>query len=343
MGAACSIFSHLRGTAWFGEVFGFGESYSYRSNQQRFAMDGDVLTCKTSPWPRQHVGAWETPSVAELRERCAGLAHKPSSHGLRFLHLATLRGVQALIADPSNAGAVFQVASQFNALEMVGPDVSPRDGVAIYALDPTQGPKSALACPAATVFRNYLVNGKGQGETQIDNLADLGAVVGNGQGVYYVMRNGYALPATSGSIAKLGSRLEDDRALAAAAEAALRVGIHWGTQVRPPKEHRVCQVFASALPVSYASIPSADWAPFAKLVLGAAYDATLLAARCKAAEAGGRVRVYLTCLGGGAFGNRPAWIRGAIQSALRKHRDAPLDVFLVHFGGSVPSVWDIGQ
>ena len=126
-------------------------------------MDGDVLTCKTSPWPRQHVGAWETPSLADLRERCAELAHKPPCGRLRFEHLPTLRGVQALIADPANAGAVFQVASQFNALEMIDPGVTPRDGVAICALDPTQGPKCALACPAGTVFRNYLVQRRGPG------------------------------------------------------------------------------------------------------------------------------------------------------------------------------------
>lgn len=40
---------------------------------------------------------------------------------------------------PSNAGAVFQVASQFNCLEMVGPGSRPEDGVTIYSKDHTQG------------------------------------------------------------------------------------------------------------------------------------------------------------------------------------------------------------
>ena len=71
-------------------------------------------------------------------------------------------------------------------------------------------------------------------------------------------------------------------------------------------------------------------------MLHAAYDATLLAARCKAAETGGRGRVYLTCLGGGAFGNKAVWICEAIRKALRAHQDAPLDVFLVHYGSRVP-------
>ena len=339
MGAASSLSSFIGGGDWFSSVFGFSETWSYKKNQRHFKMEGDVLVCPTAQWPRQHVGPWETPSVAELRERVSNLDSPPPG-GLRFENLATLAGVQHLIADPSNEGAIFQVASQFNALEMMGPHATPSDGVAIYARDPTQGPKCAIACPAATVFRNYLVGGgAGQGETQLDTLKDVGAVVGNEDGAYWEMRNGYALPTTSSAIKQLSARLAADPALRAAATGALRVGVHWDTQVRPPGTHRVCQVFASALPVAYASAPAASWAPFAKLVLRAAYEATLLAASCKAAARGERVRLYLTLLGGGAFGNQMGWIRDALERALQAHRDAPLDVFLVHYGHSVPAGW----
>ena len=126
-----------------------------------------------------------------------------------------------------------------------------------------------------------------------------------------------------------------------AAKAALRIGVHWDTSVVPPHEHRVAQVYASALPVAYDKrTPSAEWEPFARLVLRAAYDATLAAAACKsAAEGGRRVRVYLTALGGGAFGNRVAWIVDALQAALETHREQPLDVVLVHYGSTVRSEW----
>ena len=67
--------------------------------------------------------------------------------GLRFKHLPTPTGVEPLILDERNAGAVFQAASQFNALEMVGPGVSPRQGIACYSNDPTQGPKCASGVP----------------------------------------------------------------------------------------------------------------------------------------------------------------------------------------------------
>ena len=56
---------------------------------------------------------------------------------------------------PENAGALFQVASQLNLLEMTGPEVTPEDGVTIYQDDRTQGPACAIAAGAATIYRNY--------------------------------------------------------------------------------------------------------------------------------------------------------------------------------------------
>jgi len=44
-----------------------------------------------------------------------------------------------------NAGALFQVASQFNLLEMVSPAVTPDDGIGICENDRTPGPACAIA------------------------------------------------------------------------------------------------------------------------------------------------------------------------------------------------------
>ena len=143
---------------WFEELFGFREGHSYRENRAKFRMEGEVLCVDGAPKYKKHfVGRWSTPSLAELRAELGD----GETGGLRFKHLPTPTGVEPLILDERNAGAVFQAASQFNALEMVGPGVSPREGIAFYCNDPTQGPKCALACPGGTVFRNYLVNGAG--------------------------------------------------------------------------------------------------------------------------------------------------------------------------------------
>jgi len=159
------------------------------------------------------------------------------------------------------------------------------------------------------------------------------------------MQNGYCLPAAASSMAELGARLAAYPELVGQCEGCLRVGVHWSTQVGSSGGggHRVGQVFASALPVAYArGTKSTDWAPFARLVLRAAYDATLaaaaLAARKKSVGSGGaptRVSVFLTCLGGGAFGNRMEWIAEAIDAALLRHAKEPLDVVLVHYGSVV--------
>jgi hypothetical protein len=69
------------------------------------------------------------------------------------------------------------------------------------------------------------------------------------------------------------------------------------------------------------------------LVLEAAYEATLCAAVLNARQAGNN-RVYLTLLGGGAFGNQPAWIADGLQRALQHHRDQRIDVVIVSHGAS---------
>jgi hypothetical protein len=61
---------------------------------------------------------------------------------------------------------------------LVGPSVTPEDGVTRYECDRTQGPACAIAAGAATIYRNYFAPvGSGHGQTkdrQIDALAGLG-------------------------------------------------------------------------------------------------------------------------------------------------------------------------
>ncbi len=241
--------------------------------------------------------------------------------------------VQRLHADPRNANAVFQVASQFNLLEMIGPDITPDDGIACYATDRTQGPACAMACVAGTIFRNYFVpldGGIGQtADRQLDMLADLGRALGNASGDLWEMRNGYALPRPGGlSLVSARIAAADRSGLAS----LLRVGVQEATEVTlPGAGHLVHQVYASALPIAYSPAPKVEWEPFARLVLGAAYRATLAAALALDAR-----RVFLTRLGGGAFGNPPDWITEAMADAIQAFRAAPLEVWIVSHGQANP-------
>src|SRR3954452_12236636 len=157
---------------------------------------------------------------------------------------------------------MFLVASQFNLLEMTGPDVTPEDGVTRYVHDRTQGPACALAAGAATIYRNYCVPVDGSpGQTrhrQLDCLKDLGEALGNEENALWTMRNGYALCTEKGletvrrTIEERGPDETDSL------KDLLRVGVHWGVQVTaaPGPNQFVSQVFCSALPVSYSEIPS---------------------------------------------------------------------------------------
>lgn len=242
-------------------------------------------------------------------------------------------------ADPQNEHALFQVASQFNLLEMMSERVTPEDGVTRYEADRTQGPACAIAAGAATIFRSYFApvdGGTGQTRTrQIDCLKDLGAALGNDEeSARWTMRNGYAMCAERGLAAideQLGECGPDEIDTFGA---RLRIGVHWTVEAteRAQPGHCAPQSFCSALPVSYSRlrVPAERWRRLATLVLEAAYEATLLAALLSL-EARGCAKVFLTRVGGGAFGNDEQWILAAMTRALEIVQSCELDVRIVSY------------
>ena len=128
---------------WFEDYFGFTEGSSYSANRDEFKMEGEHLVCGKSRFPRQYVGPFSCPSLRELKELNTVIGEDPtdprvqavfgevdtSSTGSRpmhtrkmgpltFRHEAHPVGVEPLFFSPQNTGAVFQAASQFNALEV---------------------------------------------------------------------------------------------------------------------------------------------------------------------------------------------------------------------------------
>ena len=287
-------------------------------------VKGEMLHCQANG-RRLVAGRLSTPALGDLPTPPQGPA--------RITVAEVVADVRALHADPANAGAVFQVASQFNLLEMIGPEVPPEAGIARYATDLTQGPACAMACAAGTIFRAYFVpigDRIGQSaDRQLDMLADLGRFLGNEDGVLWQMRNGYALP-RPGALQSIAARIA--KGDAASLARLLRVGIQQGTEVTlHGAGHLVHQVYASALPIAYAHAPAADWEPFARLVLNAAYQATFAATLALGAK-----RLFLTRLGDGAFGNPSDWITDAMAAAIHSWRAAPLEVRIVSHGRANP-------
>jgi len=323
---------------WFELLTGFRETLASEV-RAKLAVDGEQLTSMVNG-KVMIFGALETPLLAELRARVGS-----RGRGGHISVQEVVANVQALHADVSSGGSLFQVASQFNLLEMVSPNKTPEHGVGIYENDPTQGPACAIAAGAGTIYRNYfaLVNGQiGQSESnQIDCLADIGRELGNSDSRLWQMRNGYALATQTGLI-EISNRLRDSNENELdELRKLLRIGVQWNTQVTlKDANHRVSQAYCSALPVSYSEHSSDLWKEFASLVLEASYEATICTAILNGLSTGNN-RVYLTLLGGGAFGNETSWITDSIKRALTLYEDWNIEVAIVSYGESKPYVRQI--
>ena len=298
------------------------------------------------------IGNLELVSLQTLRQRVSSARAIPGR-----LKVSLVTGnVRDLHRSSENAGALFQVASQFNLLEMTGPGVTPEQGVTRYQYDHTQGPACAIAAGAATIYRNYFAPIGGQeGQTrdrQLDGLADLGKALSQSLNLsvraLWDMCNGYALCSAPGldAIATHLATLQPGQLDVLRGQ--LRIGIHSDVAVTDAERGPlplVSQAFCSALPVAYTLVPSARWQPFASLVLEAAYEASMLAAILNRKRGATNI-VFLTLLGGGAFGNEAAWIRAAIRRALKMVAGCELDVRIVSYGDPPPAIeqiaWEFG-
>lgn len=317
---------------WFEVLTGFCEA-SPGQVRQNIAFDGETLTSHVNGRVMA-CGRLETLSLAEIRERVRSEGTGNGSISVREV----VADVQALHADVSNAGSLFQVASQFNLLEMASPSVTPENGVGMYENDHTQGPACAIAAGAGTIYRNYFapVNRQiGQSEgNQIDCLADLGKGLGQHDNRLWQMRNGYALASRSGLI-EISNRLRaSDEHERDEFRKLLRIGIQWNTQVTLKNfTHRVSQAYCSALPVAYCDHSPDLWEDFARLVLEASYEATICTAILNWRSTGNNT-VFLTLLGGGAFGNQTNWITESMKGVLKRYEDWNIEVAIVSYGAS---------
>jgi len=316
--------------SWFENLTGcVGESRE--SVREHLFIDGRRLHSRLNgkSWL---CGELETPTLAQLRQRVRNIKRDLAPISVRNV----VGNVQHLHLNRANENAVFQVASQFNLLEMTSPRVTPECGVGIYEHDFTQGPACAIAAGAGTIYRNYFVDINGRiGQTadnQIDCLSGIAKLFDNSKQRLWKMVNGYALPSAEG-LEEINRKLEsmDETALDTVRQ-ALQIGLHWDTQVTlGDASHTVSQAYCSAMPVAYTPHTKELWAPLAKLVLEAAYEATI----CSAILNGYRNRnnrLFLTRLGGGAFGNNPDWITNAISRSLELYSDSGLDVAIVSYG-----------
>ena len=273
------------------------------------------------------IGDLELVPLQSLRERVKSAGGLPGR-----LKVGVVTGdVRQMHRSPENAGALFQVASQFNLLEMVSPMVTPEQSVTRYQDDHTQGPACAIAAGAATIYRNYFAPVSGShGQTterQLDGLADLGwtlaAALNWPVKALWDMQNGYALCTRAGldGIREHLSALSPDQLDILRGQ--LRIGIHRDVEVTDIEGRRrrgLANLLFGAPGGLHprAAVPTGrhshhwSWKPRTK-------------PRCRPpccnARRGASNVVLLTQLGGGAFGNRDDWIYAAMRRSLEGMRE----------------------
>lgn len=326
---------------WFKNLFGFDE-ISPEFVRNNILVEGTNIISKVNGKSFQF-GFLEIPTLSELREKASSV--EPTIGRLMLREIVA--DVQKLHADPTNENALFQAASQFNLLEMISPQVTPEKGIAIYERDYTQGPACAIACGAGTLYRNYFVpvkNRLGQSaDNQIDCLELISEAFDNQTLNLWEMRNGYALFNLNGllylnsQLSKLTHTERDEL------KGKLKIGIQWNTLVTLHEaKYTVSQAYCSALPVAYSQIESIYWEAFARVILEATYEATLCAAVLNFAKTGCN-KVFLTLVGGGAFGNEQDWIFDSLLKTLQQFKNVPLDIAIVSYGKSNKEVKDFVQ
>jgi len=131
---------------WFEKLTGFKEE-SPQQVQQNLVVEGNLLTSTLNG--RSFIcGYLEMPRLSELRKRV--LSAQLDMGKLSVCEVVA--NVQDLHCDPANKDSLFQVASQFNLLEMTSPTATPELGVGIYEHDHTQGPACAVAAGAGYTY-----------------------------------------------------------------------------------------------------------------------------------------------------------------------------------------------
>ncbi len=334
-------------TDWFERITGFRRA-DYVSTRSRLEVDGEFLISKVNG-NRHRVGQFEVVTLQNLRAR---RAHSKTKGCHTSVHC--LAGdARDLHARPEFAGATFQVASQFNLLEMVGPSMTPEDGVTRYIGDrdpgpglrdrrrgghdlpqlpraggrrpwPDQGPSDRHAGASGPGARHSIW---GRLAIAVDHAQRLCAVHG-----------GCAFSAICHHLRQADEQASWIPCAGNSRSACIAVAVTDVAQRRATRGD--AGFYGSALPIAYSGIAPQAWEPFARLVLEAAYEATLLAA----AGAGPTRRSRRPCCSTDTPGRRGFRQPRTSGSAMRSAghwtgvRSDGLDVRLVSYGSIHPGM-----
>jgi hypothetical protein len=281
-----------------------------------------VFMNKTGPKIFQ-AGWFISPTCKEIRKSVSEIGKRGQ------LTITVITGEDAGIAHIKGEHCeVFQGASQFNALEMMGPEITPYDGIDGYIYDPTQGPRVALACVPGTFIRNYLVNTQYGG--QFNALEKL----------HLCHNNGYLLWGTDPLPTKR-KVLNDEIVSELMIPCMLYTQVAGVTRTGPTKAHctskLVHQIYSSAVPVGvYGNGGNNDTQLIiAEKIIKAGYIGAIgmaIILHFFDKELGNttllRPRVNLTLIGGGVFNVPTELVLKSLKEAIEVYREYECDIHI---------------
>jgi hypothetical protein len=322
---------------WFDRVFKFHEMYEdgkrsrVREQLKLIERDGHEILLDEKQKREYYIGEPVRIQTGELVSKLQG-----KTHSLGKLRYAEIPGdIKLFHLNPLLAGSLFQVASQFNALEMASKETTPEEGITIYVHDHTQGPACAMACPYGTVYRNYFSMPGGMPQTRDSQINTLDDLIREFK-LDLIYENGYISPKTLQVALEINKMLSNpynfDKAIK-----LVKYFIQYNTPVvddNGEAKHTVSQIYCSALPIAYYKDILPYCPNFSRMILHAVYEATFACAADLSLK-GERVKVFLTRVGGGVFGNPDDYINEAIEASKRKFDEYPIDVYMVRYEPNV--------
>ena len=360
---------------WFNQVFVFDElplGHSFTSfNVKKSTTNHILMTVKGA---EIDVGVFRYMSVADLlktaSENTSAVASAADpTNNLKYYMMTS--PAHTVHTTPGYHDSIFQVASQFNALEMLTPTQTPQKGITIYHADNTQGPVCAMVCPFGTLYRNYFcmpdagkqledksvnvnpqigtpAGGTGSGNNQINTLTELMKIDVCFKDLRF--QNGYIFVKDKPQLDAINKYLLIPENFWTAMM-AIKYVIQEDTPVVNLSDGTimgqiVSQIYCSAYPVSYSTEPDPatkaqrvpgtnkkDYELLSSMILHAVYYSTLAYAVTRITPDETRKKVFLTKVGGGAFGNDVSLIDNAIYNAVRHFTAYPIDVHIVDYKG----------
>lgn len=318
---------------WVPELAGFPELDADDVRSRLILDEGQLVS--TVNHREIAVGQFTLPSLSDCRKY-----YSVPETGKNLRVAECVADVRNLHTDKKNENAVFQVASQFNCLEMITPHATPESGVSIYQNDLIQGPGCCIWAGGGTIYRNDFMDlDGGIGQTanrQLNCLDKPEDLFFNSPEPLWRVGNGYCFSAKNGRIENRIAEFTDVELQQAPGN--LMAGCQENTEiVAGHSKHRVAQIFCSALPLAYSAIPPQHWNRFPRLILDATYELAFRIAAENPTRTG-CPKLYLALVGGGVFGNKQEWILSAIKRSLRMFSSVGLDVQIVRCKQSNPNV-----